>query len=166
MARVDRVVWDTNVVIDLLQKTPERERSIRPFVEQAEDGRLEILLSNVTVVELHGIHGLRTRGTPADAAAAIVREFLNLPYVIRRPLHDDLADEAAAIARTHGIKRAADAVVVALAVQEGVQTVHTYDGSGRKPGLIALSGKVGTPPITIEAPDPGIGNLFERLGDD
>lgn len=140
MARVDRVVWDTNVVIDLLQKTPERERSIRPFVERAEDGRLEILLSNVTVVELHGIHGLRTRGTPADAAAAI--------------------------ARTHGIKRAADAVVVALAVQEGVQTVHTYDGSGRKPGLIALSGKVGTPPITIEAPDPGIGNLFERLGDD
>jgi len=161
VAQVNRVVWDTGVVIGLLEQVPDRYPLIEPFVRDAESGQLEILIANTSVVELHGLRGLRQQGAAVTLAREILRDFLSLPYVIRRPLHHQLADEAGELACTHGIKRAADAVALALAVQEGIQVLHTFDGSGKKPGLIGLSGKVGTPPVTIEVPNHGRGTLFE-----
>lgn len=165
MPQVERVVWDTNVVIGLLEQKPERFPLIAPFVEDAEAGRLEIVVANTTVVELQGLKGLRERGATAERTREIIRDFLSLPYVVRRPLHDELADLAGEIAHAHGIKRAADAVAVAIAVQEQIGTVHTFDGTGKKKGLIGLSGKVGTPPVTIEVPNHGDGTLFAERND-
>lgn len=161
MTQVNRVVWDTNVVIGLLEKKPDRYPLIEPFMLDAEAGRLEILIADTTVVELHGLRGLREQGASADQARAILRDFLSLPYVVRRPLHHQLADEAGELAGRLGIKRAADAVALALAVQEGIGLLHTLDGSGGKSGLIGHSGKVGTPPVVIEVPNHGRGTLYD-----
>jgi len=161
VAQVKRVVWDTGVVIGLLEQIPDRYPLIEPFIHDAEVKRLEIVIANTTVVELHGLRGLREQGTTADQAREVLRDFLSLPYVIRRPLHHQLADEAGELAFTLGIKRAADAVALALTVQEQIGVLHTFDGSGKKSGLIGLSGKVGTPPVTIEVPNHGQGTLFE-----
>lgn len=45
----NRVVWDANVVIDALQKTDGRWQKIEPFLQEAENGNLEIVLSEITV---------------------------------------------------------------------------------------------------------------------
>ena len=164
MPRVDRVVWDTGVVIGLLERVPERYPLITPFVEDAEAGQLEIVIANTSVVELHGLKGLRDGGTPAERTREIIRDFLSLPYVIRRPLHHALADFAGELAYVHRIKRAADAVALAVAAQEGIGRLHTFDGLGNKPGLISLTGKVGTPPVTIEVPNHGSDTLFADAG--
>lgn len=160
MALIDRVVWDTGVVIGLLEQVNDRYPLIEPFVRDAEAGRLEIVIANTTVVELHGLRGLRQQGTSAEHARLILKDFLSLPYVIRRPLHHQLADEAGELACKLGIKRAADAVALALAVQERISVLHTFDGTGSKPGLIGHSGKVGDPLVTIEVPNHGCGTLF------
>lgn len=160
MTQVDRVVWDTGVVIGLLEQVPDRFPLIEPFVQDAEAGRLEIVIADTTVVELHNLRGLRQQGVSAEQARAILRDFLSLPYVIRRPLHHQLADEAGELAGKLGIKRAGDAVALALAVQESIGLLHTLDGSGKKSGLIGHSGKVGTPPVVIEVPNHGSGTLF------
>lgn len=165
MTQVDRVVWDTNIVLGLLEQKPDHYPLIIPFVEDAEAGRLEILIADTTVVELHGLRGLREQGNISDRARTILRDFLSLPYVIRRPLHHQLADEAGELAGKLGIKRAADAVALALAVQEGVGVLHTFDGSGKKSGLISHSGKVGTPPVTIEVPNHASGTLYGTAED-
>jgi len=160
VAQIDRVVWDTGVVIGLLEKVADRYSLIEPFVRDAEAGRLEIVIANTSVVELHGLRGLRKQGVSAERARTILQDFLSLPYVIRRPLHHQLADEAGELACKLGIKRAADAVALALAVQERIGVLHTFDGSGNKPGLIAHSGKVGEPLVTIEVPNHARGTLF------
>jgi len=166
MAKPKRVVWDTGVVIGLLEKMPDRYPLIEPFIQDAENGKLEILIANTAVVELHGLKGLRDRGESVEQTREILQDFLSLPYVIRRPLHDRLADEAGELAFALGIKRAADAVALSLAVQEGVDLLHTFDGAGKKGGLISLSRKVGTPPVTIEVPNHAGGTLFNSAPDE
>jgi predicted nucleic acid-binding protein len=155
MAQVERVVWDTNVAISLLQNEQGRLQRIEPYIEKAEAGRLEILFPETSVVELHNLRGLQDEGKDIDEIRAIIRDFLDQPYLLRRPLHRRLANLASELALVHRIKRAADAVVLALTRQESVATLHTYDH-----GLIQLSGKVGVPPITICEPDPATGTLF------
>jgi len=160
MAKPKRVVLDTGIVIGLLEKVQDRYALIEPFIQDAEAGQLEIVIPNTSVVELHGLKGLRERGETVEQTRAILQDFLSLPYVIRRPLHHRLADEAGELAFALGIKRAADAVALAVAVQEGIGVLHTFDGAGKKSGLISLSGKVGTPPVTIEVPTHAGGTLF------
>lgn len=65
MPQIDRVVWDTGVIIGLLERVPDRYPSISPFVEDAEAGKLEIVIANTSVVELQGLKGLRDRGETA-----------------------------------------------------------------------------------------------------
>ncbi len=166
MAKPRRIVWDTGVIIGLLERVPERYSLIEPFIQDAESGGIEILIADTSVVELHGLKGLRDRGETAERTREILRDFLSLPYVIRRPLHHRLADEAGELAYVLGIKRAADAVALALAVQEGVDLLHTFDGAGKKGGLISLSGKAGTPPVTIEVPNHAGGTLFNSPADE
>ena len=160
MAQIDRVVWDTGVVIGLLEQKDDRYPLIEPFVRDAEAGRLQIVIADTTVVELQSLRGLRQQGASAEQARLILRDFLSLPYVIRRPLHHQLADEAGELACKLGIKRAADAVALALAVQERIGLLHTFDGSGGKSGLIGHSGKVGDPLVSIEVPNHGRDTLF------
>ena len=165
MTQVDCVVWDTGVVLGLLEQKPDRYPLIEPFVQDAESGQLEILIADTTVVELQSLRGLREQGSSAEQARAILRDFLSLPYVIRRPLHHQLADEAGDLAGKLGIKRAADAVALALAVQEGVGVLHTFDGTGKRGGLISHSGKVGSPPVIIEVLNHARGTLYEEAED-
>lgn len=165
MTQVNRVVWDTGVVLGLLEQKPDRYSLIVPFIQDAEAGRLEILIADTTVVELQSLRGLREQGSSTEQARAILRDFLSLPYVIRRPLHHQLADEAGELAGKLGIKRAADAVALALAVQESIGLLHTFDGSGKKSNLIGHSGKVGTPPVVIEVPNHGRGTLYGSVED-
>lgn len=160
MARIDRVVWDTGVIIGLLERKPERYPLIAPFVEDAEAGQLEIVIANTSVVELQSLKGLRDSGKTPERTREIIQDFLSLPYVIRRPLHHALADYAGELAYLHSLKRAADAVALALAAWEGIPRLHTFDGSGSKRGLISLNGKVGNPPVTVEVPNHGGETLF------
>jgi len=166
MSQVDRVVWDTNVAISFLQNEEGRMDHIEPYIEQAEAGRLEILFPETSVVELHNLRGLQGEGKDVEEIREIIRDFLDQPYLLRRPLHRRLANLASELALGHQIKRAADAVVLALAVQESVPMLHTYDGSGKRKGLVQLSGKVGDPPITIRPPDAARGTIFSREVDD
>jgi predicted nucleic acid-binding protein len=125
MAKPNRVVWDTGVVIGLLEKVHGRYALIEPFIQDAEAGQLEILIPNTSVVELHGLKGLRDRGETVEQTREILQDFLSLPYVIRRPLHHRLADEAGELAFGLGIKRAADAVALAELPYKRVSTCFT-----------------------------------------
>ena len=103
MARVERVVWDTNVAISLLQNEQGRLAQIEPYIEQAEAGELQILFPETSVVELHNLRGLHERGKAVDEIRSIIRDFLDQPYLLRRPLHRKLADTASEPALVHRI---------------------------------------------------------------
>jgi len=65
---------------------------------------------------------------------------------------------SASIGVRHKIKRAGDRLLVATALFENIETIHTFDGP-----LLALDGQIGNPGLRITAPDPNFGlTLFEN----
>lgn len=138
-----------------------------PFLDEAESGQLEIVVSEVTVAEVKHLRTLESSRSD-DEIADLIRDWFDNPYIIRRNVHPGISEAAAQIGRVHKLKRAADAIVIATAAYEGVDTVHTFDGHKdtdngnklRKSGLLKLDGKVGTPPINIVVPDPTSGTLW------
>jgi hypothetical protein len=49
---------------------------------------------------------------------------------------------------------------VATALFDSIGTIHTFDGSGNKPGLIQYDGQIGMPPIRICVPNAADGTLW------
>lgn len=170
--KIPRVVWDSCVIIDAIQRTPGRIDMLMPFLEDAENGQLEIVVSEISVAEVKHLRELENSKS-ADEIADLIRDWFDNSYIIRRNVHPGISEAAAQIGRVHKLKRAADAVVIATAIHENVETVHTFDGYKdpdgttitRKSGLLKLDGKVGTPPVNIVVPDPGSGTLWSGNDD-
>lgn len=155
------VVWDSCVIIDALQKTEGRWDLIEPFLSEAEQGRLTIVVSEISVAEVSKLKALKDTHSN-EQIIQMIKDWFDHEYVARRPVHAGISEIAAQIARLHNIRRAADATVIATAVYENIGTVHTFDGYTNKgpAGLLRFDGKIGDPPVTIAAPDPTQGTLW------
>jgi predicted nucleic acid-binding protein len=149
----ERAVWDSCVVLDALDRTKGRYEKIAPFLADAELGRFIIVLSEITIAE---VSYLPSNPGASEAALQIIQRWFENPYIVRRPVHNEISRVAAEIGRQHRVKRAADRVVLATAIVEHVRTVHTFDE-----GLWALDQMIGNPPLRIGEPDYGAGTLFE-----
>lgn len=157
-------MWDSCTIIDALQKTEGRWELIEPFLDEAEAGNLEIVVSEISVVEVRNLRKMTAQGSEPEQIAAMVRDWFDSPFIIRRNVHPGISELAAEIGRVHKIKRAADAVVVATAVYESIPVLHTFDGWGnkKKAGLLRLDEKIGDPPLRIVVPNPAEGTLFDK----
>jgi predicted nucleic acid-binding protein len=160
-----QIVWDACVVIDAIQKTPGRFDLIAPFIADAERGKLLIVLSESTVAEIVHLPRLDGGSATLDQQAEKIKQWLKNPYIVRRPVHPGISELAVDIGRKYGIKRATDSIVIATAIFDSIDTVHTFDGSGGKPGLIQLDGRIGTPPLRICVPNPAEGTIWNRNED-
>jgi len=143
-----RVVWDTCIVIDAIQKTAGRWHLLEPILQEAQAGQVQIVVSEVTVAET--THFRKTTET-IEAQVKMIRAWFENPYIIRRPVYPAISELAARIGRVHGVKRATDTIVLATALHDHVPLLHTFDDN-----LVALDGKLGgSPPLKICHPDPG-----------
>ena len=156
------VMWDSCVIIDAIQKDPKYWPAIEPFVKDAEQGKLLIVVSEISRVEVSYLSRLAQGGTPIEDQVRLINAWFENPYVVRRQQHAGISDLAAEIGRTYSLKRAAVRIILATAVFERIPILHTRDGEGGKPGLLKLSGKVGNPPVRIEAPERYHGTLFDK----
>jgi len=143
-----RVVWDTCVVIDAIQKTPGRWTLIEPLLHEAQNGQLQIVVSEITVAET--THFKRSTDT-IEAQVKLIRDWFENQYIVRRPVYPAISELAAFIGRMHGVKRATDTIILATAVHDRVPTLHTFD----EVHMLPLDGKLGgSPPLKICLPDP------------
>lgn len=150
----ERAVWDSCVILDALDKTPGRYEKIAPFLADAEIGRFLIVLSEITIAE---VSYLPSNPTGPDEHLRIIQQWFENPYIVRRPVHSEISRVAAEIGRQHRtVKRAADRVILATAIVEGIPIVHTFDD-----GLLALDQVIGNPDLRITEPDYGAGTLFQ-----
>ena len=147
-------------MIAYIQDVEGRTKKLQPFIDDAEAGKLVILIPEVCVTELLTLRGQLAGGDHAAALREAYLEFLREPYVVRVPVHADLAEEAGAIASAAPTKitGAPDAILIALAASSRA-VMHTYDGES-KAGPLKLDGQIGTPPIRICKPDYGQDTLF------
>ena len=167
----ERVVWDSCVIIDTIQKTQGRYERIEPFIIDAEKGKLLIVISEISVAEVSHSNQLISQGVSLADQAQAIKEWLENPYIYRVPVHAGISELASDIGRQFNLKRAADRIIVATAKFERIPTVHTFDGTDpkKKNKILPLDGKIfflnskpGDLPIRIMEPDPAKGTVFEK----
>jgi len=165
------VVWDSCVIIDAIQKLPpERYALIGPFIKDAENKKLKIVISEISIAEVTHLNELGKQGVSDEEQFTLINDWLENPYIVRRPVHRGISDLAVEIKRQHKLKRAADRIIIATAQFEKISLIHTFDGTDRtkKNKILPLDGKIyfeteeGREPIRIMTPDPDFGTLFEK----
>lgn len=153
------ILWDANVAIDAIQKDPEHWQDIAPYLKEAENGRLSIVLSEVTVSEVTALNGLNDVGVSVQDQARLIRDWLENPYIVRRNFDRGVTELAVELGRLHHIKRAGDKAVIATAIFYEVPTVHTYDDK-----LLALDGLThGTFSLRVVKPNYYKDTLFGNI---
>lgn len=139
-----RVYWDSCVYVDCIQRTAGRWEHIEPILRQAETGDVVFVASALIIAEV-----VKCEGAPDDSLRKI-RDFLRNPYIAVRSVDRFIAERAAEITRTHGIKPP-DAIHIATAMRWKCVSFQTFDGLSKK-GLLRFDGKIGSPPLKMEIP--------------
>jgi len=146
-----RRYWDSCCFLGVLNKEPDKLAACRAVLREAKSGTVRIVTSALTLTEV-----LRPKGTtliPLEDAEKIHR-FFQHEWIVVYNLDRALAERARDVVWNHSVDHK-DSIHVATALDAQVDQFDTYDGD-----LIALSGKVGNPPLTIGQP-----NLPESLFD-
>lgn len=146
--------WDSNVFLAYLQGEVERVEACEVALEQAEQGRLLIVTSALTLAEVLALRGKDK--LPADAAVKkTVVDFFKNEYIAVQNVTRQVAELARDLVWDHGV-RPKDAVHVASALAVEAPILETFDQD-----LIRKSGTIGaSPPLIIrEPPKPAQGKL-------
>lgn len=143
-----------SLVSDLMtSEAIERRSNLEYFVQEAMDGNAQLFISTVTIVEV-----VRTESAgipPAQIPAEVRQKITDLfeePYITPILLDPARASEARELRWQHPWLTTMDAIELASALYAKVDVMYTYDGSGKKRGLISLDRLVGLPSLQIQVP--------------
>lgn len=103
---------------------PERKRACSEVLRAAEEGRLEIVTSAITLTEVIKLKG-RPPITPENKARIAL--FFQNPYIVIYSLTRFIGDEARELIWRHARLWPKDAVHLATAIYAGIQEIHSYD---------------------------------------
>jgi len=140
---VEPIYWDSDAFLGWLQAEQGKVELCAGTLRRAELGEVVIFTSALTIAEV-----LWMRGAPpvTKDKAEIVRKFFRRSHMRVRNVARLIAETAQDLVWDEGI-RPKDAIHVATALDAHAIALETFDE-----GLIAKSGKVGTPPLTIRKP--------------
>ena len=138
-----RVYWDACTWIALIQREnivvggSDRDTLCRAVIAEAKKDRIEILTSTFSLVEVCKDSKIRT--SKEDQIGA----YFENDYILLMNV-DRLVGEHARklMAAGHPALKPADAIHLASAVLGNVTEYHTFDGDGKKPGLLDLDQKI------------------------
>ena len=138
--------WDSNAFLGWLAEEPDKIDYCRPVIEAAEAGSVRILTSALTIAEVLWIKG---RDRIPAGSATMVEAFFRHEWIVVRELDRFIAKDARALVWNHNVKPK-DAIHLATALKRdlAIEQLDTFDEP-----LIALSGKLGEPPLIIGKPN-------------
>jgi predicted nucleic acid-binding protein len=146
MSSERKLYWDSDVCIDLIERTPQRIHRLEPIVRAAERGELIIVISAFTEIE---VVKLKNLGLLDEQTEQLIAEWFENDYISVRNVDRFVAEKARPIVRKCGIKPA-DATHIATAILMGAEVMHTFDDK-----LIKLSKLVDIDELEIrEPPEP------------
>lgn len=140
---MDRRYWDSDCFLGWLMGENDKEDACRNVLQAAEDGKVIIVTSALTIAEVLALRGHEK--IPSDQREKIELFFRN-EYIEVRNITRRISELARSYVWDHGVKPK-DALHVATAIDAKLTLLNTFD----KP-LSKRSGKIGTPPLIIEAP--------------
>lgn len=155
----DRRYWDSVCFLAQLKGEEGRIESCEAVLSEAEDGRIQIVTSALTIAEV-----INHRGSDPipDSKRADVERFFRNEYIAIRNITRRTAEYARELVWDHGIKPK-DALHVAAAVEGKLPLLNTFDDE-----LLKKSGTYFGHRLLIEKPavdEPPL-PLFEKKEDD
>ena len=141
----ERRYWDSDCFLGWLQEEPGKVDKCGDVLALCERGQVEIVTSTLTIAEVLMLRPKdalpKERRTKVESLFA--RKYIHTMAVTRR-----IAESARDLVWDHGVApKDAAAVHVASALSAKADVLNTFDGP-----LIAKSGLIGSPPLTIEGP--------------
>lgn len=144
---LDRRYWDSDAFIGYLKAESDKVSDCESVLEAAEDRRLIIVTSALTLAEVLYIKG---RGQIPKEDRDKVASFFKQPYISVQNVTRRISELARELYWDHNIKPK-DAIHVATAVTLKIPVLNTFDID-----LLGANGKIGDPPLRIEKPhEPG-----------
>ncbi len=140
---IDRRYWDSDCFLGWLLAEKEKEDACREVLQAAEDGKVLIVTSALTIAEVLALRGKDK--IPASEREKVEAFFRN-EYIEVRNITRRISESARSYVWDYGVKPK-DALHVATAIDSRVTLLNTFD----KP-LHKKSGKIGYPPLTIMRP--------------
>ena len=145
------IAWDTCVVLDAIKDDAAWSPHIQPVIDDAEEGKVRILVSEVTVAEACKLS--KDADEDVEECARLINAFFDRLFIERRPVDRRVSEKAAELIRNHNIY-ACDAMILATAIIHRARILYTRDGcrkdGKKKKGLLKLNRIDG---LTIEPPN-------------
>ncbi|MCO5146024.1 MAG: type II toxin-antitoxin system VapC family toxin [Aquamicrobium sp.] len=132
------VYWDSDCFLGWLLSEPDKRDFCAEVIQEAEDGKLTIVTSALTLAEVLAI---RYQPKIPSTKKELVERFFKNDWIAVRPLTRRVSEKARELVWDHGIAPK-DACHVASALSESVGQLHTFDRD-----LIGKSEKVGGDPL-------------------
>ncbi|HWE95692.1 MAG TPA: type II toxin-antitoxin system VapC family toxin [Tepidisphaeraceae bacterium] len=154
MATKPRVAWDSVVLLDAIQKTPLWWPDLRPTYRAALEGRISILVSEISIAEVCKLNDEEKSGMSRVDAVKKINLFFQNSFIDRRPADRREAILAAELIRSLNLDTC-DALIVATASIHGAIAMYTRDGlklRKNKTCPLQCDGKVGEPALPIMLP--------------
>lgn len=140
----DQRYWDSDCFLGWLQAESDKEEQCRQVLEAAEDGKVLIVTSALTVAE---VLMLRGRDPIPAANREKVEAFFRQDYIHIRNITRRIAETARSLVWDYGVAPK-DALHVATAIDAKLALLNTFD----KP-LLGKSGKLAPHSLVIEHPN-------------
>ncbi len=135
---------DSDVFLGWLKKEPDKFEECRTVIKGAEGGRVKLVTSSITLVEVIKLGP--GREIPESSQQMVV-DFFKHEWIVVRQLDRRIAEQARLLIWKYGFAPK-DSVHVATALIEGIDRMDTFDKE-----LIKRSGEMGNPPLAIGRPN-------------
>ena len=164
MAELQRVYWDSNVGLGLINGEAKKLRAIEDVYNAARSGSYEIWTSTLSFVEVFRIKGEEQNPKPYPSEPLDkIEEVFEQEFVKLVPVDVEVAKLARRLLRENrALPSRPDAIHLASALIWSVETLHTYDGNDLLHLDKKLKTKIGTVLRITPPDDPTDGPLFDR----
>lgn len=126
-SRVPRLYWDTSVFLCFLSEEEKERRDICEDVLHAgKDGRIEIVTSMFTLVEVIRPKAIKHPYPLTEEQVSKLHGMFRWQWLKKIQVHEQLAIEASHLARAYGLKPA-DAIHAATAIAEKCDELQRWD---------------------------------------
>lgn len=149
---VNRRYWDSDSFLGFFNEEPDKQNACEGVLAAAEDGRVIIVTSALTIAEVIWAkgHDKLDKGK-RDKIASFFRQ----PYISVQNVTRHIAEYARDLVWDNGIKPK-DAIHVSTAIVNKIPVLNTFDAD-----LLKHDGKIGDPRLIIEIPHETYGRQTE-----
>jgi hypothetical protein len=140
---IERRYWDSDCFLGWLQGEPDKEASCKEVLEAAEDGKVLIVTSALTIAE---VLALKNAQPIPVSNCRKVEAFFRRDYIVIRNITRHIAENARTYVWDYGVKPK-DALHVATAIDADLELLNTFDEALQKKSTM-----VGNPGLIISKP--------------